>query len=884
MNGDRSRRTYPAVSGHVEGERFSRRRRITFERLESRVVLSTNIALGAPVSLEGAPFFTDGWGGGTVVAPETIVDGVFLPRSHQWDQGAVWWDGHDGEARSMTIDLGGVFQIDSLIVQVDDNDAYTVYYRAVNGGSWVIAWDVPNYDVLDGVGLWGMQTRPNPADDTERFDLPAPIVTNALKIEGDAADSDLLFAVSEVQAFGQPIDTLTVITHGRAPDRLPPWVEDMAEAIGAKRLPNVCSDESIRSARMYREDGPTPPPGSCPYFLLFDWHDKSGLGLEDLGSANDDDVAGKLAAFVGQRLDDSDGLHLHFIGHSRGSFVNADAIRRLGEDAEFGDLRGKIKSVHMTTLDPQPAGTDGDVEAVIHDARNWLGDRFWADNYYQDISWDGEPDGFWLDGAYNILLTPILEHPQVTGKDHSAVHDWYHWTIASTNPPFPREILYPALMWNGGDRVGYYWSQLGGGSTARPSVDRSSRIPVFGSDALAIVDVPQEATFVQVKRASHPSLQPPRGVVLPPDLIDVRAEGLPARAAATVQILLPSGVRAHTYYKYGRLHEDEERDYYEFLFDGMTGAEINGNIITLHLVDGQRGDDDQTANGIIVDPGAPAVDILPPSVTRVTVSSSTWSEAFRAAVDPTDGIGYPIPHGTDQLAPLPWANLDRIHVQFSENVWNSLQPGTFTLTGQNRLTYSISAIEYDSGTRTATLSLAAPLGPDRNALTVADRLVDRGDNTLDGEWTNGVTVGQSGDGASGGAFIFAFNVLPGDINQSAGVSVSDVGPLRAGLGSTVGDANYSIFADLNGSGRVAVNDVAPLRSNLGQGLPSAPVSVATPAVPLPLALPAEAVDVSLSTLVGDEDGDQGAPIESTLPDSPLNWPRARTRATAAFVT
>ena len=47
--------------------------------------------------------------------------------------------------------------------------------------------------------------------------------------------------------------------------------------------------------------------------------------------------------------------------------------------------------------------------------------------------------------------------------------------------------------------------------------------------------------------------------------------------------------------------------WYEFLYDGQTGNEINGNVITLHFVDVMRGDDDLTSNGIIVDIGESAV-------------------------------------------------------------------------------------------------------------------------------------------------------------------------------------------------------------------------------------------------------------------------------------
>ena len=86
----------------------------------------TNVALGAPVELKGAPFFTGGWGGGLTVEPSTVTDGVFLPRSTQWDQGAVWWDSHDGQDRYMEINLGHLYRIESFIVQADNNEAYEI--------------------------------------------------------------------------------------------------------------------------------------------------------------------------------------------------------------------------------------------------------------------------------------------------------------------------------------------------------------------------------------------------------------------------------------------------------------------------------------------------------------------------------------------------------------------------------------------------------------------------------------------------------------------------------------------------------------------------------------------------------------------------------------
>ena len=164
----------------------------------------TNVALNATVTLNGGAFFTNGWGG-LVVDPATIVDGVFVPRSTQWDQGPVWWDSNDGAKRWITMDLGNTFKIESLIVQADDNDSYGLYYWDLWTDTWKMAWDVPNYDNYPDSSSWGMQTRPNPLDDTERYMLPSPIVTNALAIEGNMGGSDLLFSVSEIQAYGRVI-------------------------------------------------------------------------------------------------------------------------------------------------------------------------------------------------------------------------------------------------------------------------------------------------------------------------------------------------------------------------------------------------------------------------------------------------------------------------------------------------------------------------------------------------------------------------------------------------------------------------------------------------------------------------------------------------------
>ena len=78
------------------------------------------------------------------------------------------------------------------------------------------------------------------------------------------------------------------------------------------------------------------------------------------------------------------------------------------------------------------------------------------------------------------------------------------------------------------------------------------------------------------------------------------------KGSATVEILRHGTVHeVNTYWKYGRTSDDPEPHWYEFLFDGTTGAEILGDRILIHLADGKRGDDDLTVNGRIIDPGGP---------------------------------------------------------------------------------------------------------------------------------------------------------------------------------------------------------------------------------------------------------------------------------------
>jgi len=76
---------------------------------------------------------------------------------------------------------------------------------------------------------------------------------------------------------------------------------------------------------------------------------------------------------------------------------------------------------------------------------------------------------------------------------------------------------------------------------------------------------------------------------------------------ADIRIILPEGEKPVKFFKFGPTPANPVDHLYEFSFDGETGAEFDGNEVILHFVDGKRGDSDLTENGIIVDPGTPAI-------------------------------------------------------------------------------------------------------------------------------------------------------------------------------------------------------------------------------------------------------------------------------------
>jgi len=213
------------------------------------------------------------------------------------------------------------------------------------------------------------------------------------------------------------------------------------------------------------------------------------------------------------------------------------------------------------------------------------------------------------------------------------------------------------------------------------------------------------------------------------------------------------------------------------------------------------------------------IDTRATRVKGVWVGSSAWtSSAFLTAVG--NPLGYAVPTGTGQLVTLPWNNLNRISVAFDENV--GIAHAQLALSNARSLAYAVNSFSYDPVGFVATWTTTSAFAADKLRLTVTDAVTDLAGNALDGEWTDGAgsfAIG-SGNGITGGAFRFRFNVLPGDVNRSGSVNANDSNVVRSAWGAIAGGNNYSIFHDVNGSGAINANDSNAVRSAWGSLLPS----------------------------------------------------------------
>jgi len=140
-------------------------------------------------------------------------------------------------------------------------------------------------------------------------------------------------------------------------------------------------------------------------------------------------------------------------------------------------------------------------------------------------------------------------------------------------------------------------------------------LTAYGSQEEITIVASDATTLSNCEAIDNPSpSDTPAGVSFPYGFFNFTIDGVGAGGHYKVTMTLPAGANPSSYYKFGPTPDDPSNHWYEFLYDGETGAVINGNIITLYFVNGKRGDNDlNNTNGSIVDPGGPSTDTSTPA-------------------------------------------------------------------------------------------------------------------------------------------------------------------------------------------------------------------------------------------------------------------------------
>lgn len=155
-------------------------------------------------------------------------------------------------------------------------------------------------------------------------------------------------------------------------------------------------------------------------------------------------------------------------------------------------------------------------------------------------------------------------------------------------------------------------SRLGGGpgdgnGDGQPDAQQSNiaSLPLVEGGTLTIASLPGQ-NLSKVTATSTPARQPDSRLSFPHGTWSFEV----GAGTATVTIFAPDDAIAGSYHNFGPTPGNPDPHWYEFLFDGTTGAQVLADRVVLHFVDGQRGDHDQTANGTIQTDGGMA-NLLP---------------------------------------------------------------------------------------------------------------------------------------------------------------------------------------------------------------------------------------------------------------------------------
>ena len=161
-----------------------------------------------------------------------------------------------------------------------------------------------------------------------------------------------------------------------------------------------------------------------------------------------------------------------------------------------------------------------------------------------------------------------------------------------------------------------------GNSDGQPDFQQSSvaSFSTFDQAHYVTLAVPGALKLENVQATANPdpgAQNSPEEGTYPYGFFSFKITGLETGGSTTATLFLHGGPEVNNYFKYGPT-PTESIKWYDFEYDGETGAVISEDTVFLYLTDGLRGDYDITADGIITEPGGPVLlttsietDILP---------------------------------------------------------------------------------------------------------------------------------------------------------------------------------------------------------------------------------------------------------------------------------
>ena len=253
--------------------------------------------------------------------------------------------------------------------------------------------------------------------------------------------------------------------------------------------------------------------------IVFDWIGESSI----LGFGYAEAAADALTATLIQLANTYPWLleNLHFIGHSRGTVVNSEAIERLIYFASNNLMPPNIlldTQIQMTTLDAHPAGHWQDALEPMNDDRvnsanivfaddgqrigvvGWKSGNYqvkYIDNYYETEGFIGKPvlrfKGLYgypgSDFNYMLDYLFLLTNPDSDwrSKWHSDVHAWYHGTVDTIRS----DDEFGTGSGRTIDRVNWYPAEIG----FYRSTNRGGDLTLIESNQNALIEVSSDANY-----------------------------------------------------------------------------------------------------------------------------------------------------------------------------------------------------------------------------------------------------------------------------------------------------------------------------------------------------------------------------------------------------